>query len=85
MNSSFGRRVSQLGPPVVDLVASAAGCFAFMRGSRLIATGDEESDTGPSMRAGSSSPKPLAGIGAAIFLLAFIASEALATIGALRH
>ena len=83
--SSLVRRVSKLGPLMEDLVLSAAGCFAFMRGFRLVAMGKEESDAGASLRADGRSPKSLAGIGAALFLLAFVASEALATIGAFRH
>jgi len=83
--SSLVRRVSKLGPLMGDLVVSAAGCFAFMRGFRLVAMDKEESDAGAAPRADGRSPKLLAGIGAALFLLAFVASEALATIGALRH
>jgi hypothetical protein len=79
--SSFGRRVSEPGSFMGDLVLSAAGCFVFMRGFRLVAMRNEGSDTGSSMRAAGRSTKPLAGIGAALFLLAFVASEALATIG----
>jgi hypothetical protein len=56
-----------------------------MRGFRLVAMDKEESDAGAAPRADGRSPKLLAGIGAALFLLAFVASEALATIGALRH
>jgi hypothetical protein len=37
------------------------------------------------MRADGRSTKPLAGIGAALFLLAFVASEAAATVVSLRH
>ena len=85
MMNSFVRRILKFSPLLRDLVVSAAGCFAFMRGFRLVAMGKEESDAGASLRADGRSPKSLAGIGAALFLLAFVASEALATIGAFRH
>lgn len=85
MMSSFVRPFSKLGPLMRDLIASAAGCFVFMRAFRLVATGKEGSDTGSSMPADRRSLKLLAGIGAALFLLVFVASEALAAIGALRH
>ena len=71
---------------MADLAAPSAGCLVFMRGFRLIAmgeAGEEGSDTGSSMRAHGRSLKPLAGIGAALYLLAFVANEALATIGKL--
>ena len=55
------------------------------RGFRLVAMGKEGSETATSIRAVGPARKPLAGIGAALFLLVFVASEALATIGALRH
>jgi hypothetical protein len=86
--SSLVYRVSKLGLLMGDLAASSAGCFAFMHGFRLIAmgaAGEEGSDTGSSMRADRRSPKPLAGIGAALFLLAFAGSEVLETIGTIRH
>jgi hypothetical protein len=82
MNSYFGRTL-KLGPLSRDLCVSAAGSFAFTRCFRLIAVGKEGSDTGSSICVASPSRKPLAGIGAALFLLAFVTSEALATIRAL--
>jgi hypothetical protein len=84
MNSSAGR-ILKLGPLMRDLFVSAAGCFAFTRCFRLIAIGKEGSDTGPYIHVVGRSRKPLAGIGAALFLLAFVASEALAAIRALGH
>jgi hypothetical protein len=82
MNSYFGR-ILKLGPLSRDLFVSAAGGFAFTRCFRLIALGREGSGTGSSICVASPSRKPLAGIGAALFLLAFVTSEALATIRAL--
>ena len=85
MMSSFMRRILKLGLLMGDMAVSAAGCFVFMRGFRVVAMGQEGPDTRSSMRADGRSTKPLAGIGAALFLLAFVASEAAATIVALRH
>jgi hypothetical protein len=45
----------------------------------------EGSETDPSMRAVGPGRKTLAGIGAALFLLAFVTTEAMATIRALAH
>ena len=56
-----------------------------MRAFRLVATSKQESGAESSLSVDAGSTKPMAGIGAALFLLAFIASEAMATIGALRH
>jgi hypothetical protein len=83
MMNSFVRRILKLGPLMWDLVVSTAGCFAFTRCFRLIAIGKEESDTGSSICVTSRFRKPSAGIGAALLLLAFIASEGLTMIGAL--
>jgi hypothetical protein len=46
---------------------------------------EEESDTEPPMHGKVWSPKLLVGIGAAIFLLAFIASQALPAVLTLRR
>jgi hypothetical protein len=67
------------------LLVSAAGSFVFVRGFRLVATGKEGPDTESSIRVKDSSRKPLAGLGAALFLLACITNEALAMIRALSH
>jgi len=56
-----------------------------MRGFRVVAMGQERPDARSSVRADDRSTKPLAGIGAAVFLLAFVASEAAAAVVALRH
>ncbi len=83
--SNYIRRISKLGLLIGDMVVSAAGGFVFMRGFRVVAMGQEGPDTRSSMRAVGRYTKPLAGIGAALFLLAFVASEAAATVLALRH
>jgi hypothetical protein len=85
MMSRYIHRIHKLSALMGDLIVSAAGCFALMRGFRLVASGQERQNMASSMRAGGRSTKQFAGIGAALFLLAFIASEALATIGALRR
>jgi len=56
-----------------------------MRSFRTVAMEKNESDTAASVRAAGTSRKPFAGIGAALFLSAFVASEAAATIVALRR
>ncbi len=83
--SRFMRRMLELGPFMGDLAASATGCFVFMRGFRVVAMGQQRRDARSSMRADGRSTEPLEGIGAALFLLAFVASEAAATIVALRR
>ncbi len=85
MISNHVRRVLKLGLLMGDMVVSAAGCFVFMRSFRLVALGQEGLDARSSIRAEGRSTKPLAGIGAALFLLVFVASEAAATVVALRH
>ena len=85
MMSSHIRRILKLGLLMGDMVVSAAGCFVFMRGFRVVAMGQERPDARSSMRADGRSTKPLAGIGAALFLLAFVASEAAAAVVSLRR
>jgi len=85
MMSHLLRRMLKLGPFMGDLAVSVTGCFVFMRGFRAVAMGPERPDARSSMRADGKSTKPLEGIGAALFLLAFVASEAAATIVALRR
>ena len=85
MRSSFTRRIRKIGPFMGDVLVSAYGCFALMRGFRVVAMGQERPDARSSVRADDRSTKPLAGIGAAVFLLAFVASEAAAAVVALRH
>lgn len=85
MMNRFLRSISRLGPLLGDLVASAAGCFVFTRGFQLVTIDEEKPDTEPPVDRDVGSPKLLVGIGAAFFLLAFITSEALAAVVALRH
>ena len=85
MMSHFIRRMLMLGPFMGNLAMSATGCFALTRGFRLLATEEKGSDTAGSIRAAGTPRRQLAGIGAALFLLAFVASEAAATIVALRR
>ena len=85
MMSRFMRRILKLGPIMGDVALSSVGCFAMMRGFRLLAVGEKGSDTTGSARAAGTPRKHLAGIGAALFLLAFVASEAAATIVELRR
>jgi hypothetical protein len=85
MMNPFVRRISKRLHPLWDLIMSAVGGFTLLGGSGLFATGKAGSDTAASTRAAAPSRKPLAGTGAAVFLLAFITSEALATIGTFCH
>ena len=84
MNCS-ARRILNLGPLMWDLCAPSVGCFVFTSGLRSFAMEKEGSDTVASIRAVGPACKTLAGIGAALFLLAFVTTEALATIRALAH
>jgi hypothetical protein len=85
MKSHLLRRTLKFGPTMGYLAASAAGCFLFTRGFQLIAKDGEESDMRSNAPAVGRSPKLWAGKDAALFLMAFVASEALMTIMALRH
>ena len=85
MKSRLLRRTLNLGSIIGYLAASVAGCFAFTRGFKLITKDGEESDMRLPSRDVGGSPKLWAGMDAALFLLVFIASEALMTIMALRH
>jgi hypothetical protein len=82
MNRSV-RRILKLGPPLWDLCVSSVGCFVFTSGFRSLVTENEGSEKGDSMPP--PARKTLADVGAGLFLLAFITSEALATIRALGH
>jgi hypothetical protein len=82
MMKHFLGRILKFGPPMGDLFVSATGCFVMMRGFRMVATEKEGSETGSPLRVDGRSRKPLAGIDAALFLLVFVASEALLTIRA---
>jgi lipid-binding SYLF domain-containing protein len=85
MMSHVLRRLSKLGPIMGNLVASATGCFVFTPGFRLVAMDEEGSDSESPVRVYGKSPGLSAGISAAIFLMVFITSEALATIVAHRR
>jgi len=85
MMSHFLGRMLKLGPFMGDLAVSATGCFTLTRGFRLLAIKEKGSNTAGSVRDAGTPRKQLAGIGAALFLLAFVASEAAATIVALRR
>ena len=85
MKSHLLRRALEFGPIMGQLAASAAGCFVFNRGFQMIAKDGEESEMRSSLRVVEKSPRLWAGTDAAFFLVAFIASEALMTIMALRH
>ena len=85
MMSRFIRRMLKFGPFMGDLAVSAAGCFALMRGFRLLTIEEKGSGTAGSVRAAGTPHRQLAGIGAALFLLAFVVSEAAATIVAFRR
>jgi hypothetical protein len=85
MMSSYIRLIRKLGSLMGDLLASATGCFALNRGFRVAAWGQERPAARSSMRTEGKSTKPFEGIGAALFLLAFVASEAGATLVALRR
>jgi hypothetical protein len=85
MISNYMRRILKFGPLIGDTVVSVTGSFAFMRGFRLVASGQEAPDAKSSLRADGGTTKQFAGIGAELFLLAFVASEALATAGALKR
>jgi hypothetical protein len=84
MNCSV-RSILKLGPHVLDLCASSVGCFVFTRGFRSLAMEKEGSVTGAALRAAGSARRPLADSAAALFLLAFVTTEALATIRALAR
>jgi hypothetical protein len=84
MNCSV-RRILNLGPLMLDLCASSVGCFVFTSAFRWFAMEKEGSDTVASIRVVGPARKTLAGIGAALFLLAFVNTEALATIRTLGH
>ena len=79
------RRILKLGPILKDMVVSGSGCFVFTRSFRVVATGHERPEASSPLRADSKSTMPLEGVGGALFLLAFVASEAAATIVAFRR
>jgi hypothetical protein len=76
-------RILKFGSPLSIVLASIAGCFVLMRGTHLIARESDGSDSSASMCTDDRLSKPLAGISAALFLMAFVASETLVMIRAL--
>ena len=83
MTNCFVRWILKLGSLTGCLLASSAGCFVFTRASRMVAVEADRSDPVEPMRANENSSKPLAGISAALFLMAFVTSETLVMIRAL--
>lgn len=77
--------IRKLGLNLRDLCASSIGCFVFMPSFRLVAQGKDGADAPESSPVASPNHSPLPGIGAAVFLLAFIASEAFAMVSTLRR
>lgn len=67
-----------------EIFASATATFMFVRGFSLVSRGREMPDKVPFDGIAGPSFKPFAGAGIAIFLLAFIAGEALTTVRAFR-
>jgi len=85
MMSGLLHRTLKVGLSFGYLVASVAGCFLFTRGFRLIAMDDAGSSALSPVRVAHRPPKLWAGMDKALFLMAFVASEALITIMALRR
>jgi len=83
--SDLHNRTLKMGLAIGQMVASVAGCFMFTRGFQLIAMDETGSNTSSPPRVVNRSPRLWAGMDAALFLMAFVASEALITIMALRH
>ena len=79
------RSTIKLGFFAWDLSMAAAGCLVLVRGSYRVAREKEGPDTMTSTLTADSFFKPFAGIGIALFLLIFIASEAVTTVRAFRH
>ncbi len=85
MISTFTRRVSNLGSFTKDLVMAAAGCFLFMPAFCMVTADSDGSASLSSGRSAHAFAEPATEVGAALFLLSFIASEAIATIRVLGH
>jgi len=83
MMSLFVSRILKFGSLMSFLLMSAAGWFVFIRSSRLDAMEREGSDAEATFRSGGRSNKRIAGISAAVFLMAFVTSEALFMIRAI--
>lgn len=85
MTPLISGRIIKFGRLMWNLILSAAGCIVFTRCYRLAAIGRETSDRVGSISVVDSPSEPLVGVSAALFLLAFIASELLHTIGVFRR
>jgi hypothetical protein len=85
MISRILRSASRLGLSLGNLVGATTGCFVFTRGFRLVAMNEEESHSALPILHNDGHRKSMAGIGAALLLLAFISSEAVATVVALHR
>lgn len=79
------RRISAFGMFVGNLALSGVGGFAFTDGFRLVAMSADVSEQESGIRVGGRSTRRVAGIAAAIFLLLFVTSEAVAAVVALRR
>jgi hypothetical protein len=79
------RRILKFGSLLGGMIMSGTGCFVFVHHFRVVAVGHERPDAQPSMRVDRKSKTPFEGTGAALFLLAFVASETTATIVAFRR
>lgn len=77
--------ISKFGMAVGSLIASGAGCLVFTDGFRLVVRNETGSDAESSKGVEGKSQRRPAGIGAGAFLLAYVASEAMATIAALHR
>jgi hypothetical protein len=85
MANRFVGRIRKLGLLMRSLLSIAARSFVFARGFRLVAMGEERTNPLASIRVDGALRKPLAGIGAALFLLAFVTSDALVMIRVFCH
>lgn len=83
--SHIRRGISRLGMHIGYLIATCTGSFVFTNGFSLVARDEEGSDTESPANVDGKSQIRMAGIGAAIFLLIFVTSEALAAVVALRR
>jgi hypothetical protein len=82
MMSLFVSRILRFGSLLSFLLMSGAGWLVFIRSSRLGAVEREGSDAEATISGGGRSSKRLVGISAALFLMAFVTSEALVMIRA---
>jgi len=79
------RNALKFGYSLWELALSVAGGFMFVRGSRYVERAGELPSPSSSMRFAEPRLQPFAGIGIALFLLAFIGGEAVMTVRAFRR